>query len=82
MSKSRIALTIIILLTTIILITFLTPNYVYAGTPSKIDPTEWEPGDAGSMTQITDSAGIIVSVIRVVGIIVTVVVLMVLVLFL
>ena len=78
MSKSKVIGIILILLIAITLITFITPNYVYADTPSSINPGDWEPGKGGDMQQITDSAGIIVSVIRVVGIIVTVVVLMIL----
>ena len=78
MSKSRVIETIFILLTVIALITFILPSYVYADTPALINPGDWEPSNTGDMQQITDSAGIIVSAIRVIGIVVTVVVLMIL----
>lgn len=55
--------------------TFIMPKYVLAGTPSSIDPEDWEPPELsdGEMEELTDSAGIIVDVIRIIGIIATVV---------
>lgn len=51
-----------------------------AGTPSTIDPGTWEPDalDPSQMSDLTDTASIIIDVIRVVGVVVAVVVLLVL----
>ena len=50
----------------------------YAGTPTTVNPDDWKPSnfDGNDMDEVVDEAGIIVSVIRTFGIIVSVVVLL------
>lgn len=77
MKKSKVIKIIFILLLILTLTMCFIPTYVQADTPTTIDPDEWEPSDSDDgMTVITDSAGIIVDVIRTVGIVVTVVITM------
>lgn len=61
----------------IILILFI--PVAHAGTPTTIEPNDWKPSDfdPNDMDEVVDAAGIIVSVIRTFGIIVSVVVLLV-----
>lgn len=60
----------------IILILFI--PIAYAGTPTTVNPDDWKPSnfDGNDMDEVVDAAGIIVSVIRTFGIIVSVVVLL------
>lgn len=60
----------------IILILFI--PIAYAGTPSTINTEEWKPSNfnPNDMDEVVDAAGIIVSVIRTFGIIVSVIVLL------
>ena len=60
----------------IILILFI--PIAYAETPTTVNPDDWKPSnfDGNDMDEVVDAAGIIVSVIRTFGIIVSVVVLL------
>lgn len=60
----------------IILILFI--PIAYAGTATTVNPDDWKPSnfDGNDMDEVVDAAGIIVSVIRTFGIIVSVVVLL------
>ena len=80
MSKRKVIEIIFILLLTVTLITFITPNYVNADTPREIDPSDWKPSDLnpGDVQEITDSAKVIVSFIRYMGIVVSIIALLIL----
>ncbi len=80
MNKRKVIENIFILLLTVILLTVITPNYVNADTPREIDPSDWKPSDLnpGDVQEITDSAKIIVSFIRYIGIAASIIAIMIL----
>lgn len=80
MSKRKVIGFIFILLLTVTLITFITPNYVNADTPREINPEEWKPSDLNpsELQPITDSAKVIVSFIRYIGIAASIIAIMIL----
>lgn len=79
MKRNKVIKIIFILLLTVTLTMYFVPTYAYAG-DYDFDPETFDPsGSEGEgMTVIKDSAGIIVDIIRTVGVIVTVIVTMIL----
>lgn len=80
MKKGFVTRKILILIIMALAVMALLPICSFAGTPSTIDPGTWEPDalDPSQMSDLTDTASIIIDVIRVVGVVVAVVVLLVL----